>query len=100
MINSDEHYRSIIEDKDSLIDELYGDIEDLKTQLELANDDIDAKQELINYLNDIIKNLSDDIDDKQELINYLNGIIKNLSGEIERLEEEVQLYQRDCMGKN
>lgn len=79
MINSDEHYRSIIEDKDFLIDELYGDIEDLKTQLELANDDID---------------------DKQELINYLNGIIKNLSGEIERLGEEVQLYQRDCMGKN
>lgn len=79
MINSDEHYRSIIEDKDSLIDELYGDIEDLKTQLELANDDID---------------------DKQELINYLNSIIKNLSGEIERLGEEVQLYQRDCMGKN
>ena len=79
MINSDEHYRSIIEDKDSLIDELYGDIEDLKTQLELANDDID---------------------DKQELINYLDRIIKNLSGEIERLGEEVQLYQRDCMGKN
>lgn len=79
MINSDEHYRSIIEDKGSLIDELYGDIEDLKTQLELANDDID---------------------DKQELINYLNSIIKNLSGEIERLGEEVQLYQRDCMGKN
>ena len=79
MINSDEHYRSILEDKDSLIDELYGDIEYLKTQLELANDDID---------------------DKQELINYLNGIIKNLSGEIERLGEEVQLYQRDCMGKN
>ena len=79
MINSDEHYRSIIEDKDSLIDELYGDVEDLKTQLELANDDIDAKQQLINYL---------------------NGIIKNLSGEIERLREEVQLYQRDCMGKN
>ena len=79
MINSDEHYRSIIEDKDSLIDELYGDIEDLKTQLELANDDIV---------------------DKQELINYLNGVIKNLSGEIERLREEVQLYQRDCMSKN
>ena len=79
MITSHEHYRSIIDDKDSLIDELYGDIEDLKTQLELANDDID---------------------DKQELINYLDRIIKNLSGEIERLREEVQLYQRDCMGKN
>lgn len=79
MYNSDEHYLSIIESKDSLIDELYGDIEDLKTQLELANDDID---------------------DKQELINYLNGIIKNLSGEVERLTEEVQLYQRDCMRKN
>ena len=93
MINSDEHYRSIIEDKDSLIDELYGDIEDLKTQLELANDDIDdLKTEL--------KLANDDIDDKQELINYLNSIIKNLSGEIERLGEEVQLYQRDCMGKN
>ena len=86
MYHSDEYYRSIIETRDETIYELYNDVDDLRTQLELIEDDLqEANKELA---------------EKDELIKHLNSIVQNLNGELERVRSENQLYQRGSMDLN
>lgn len=93
MYHSDEYYRSIIETRDETIYDLYNDVDDLMTQLELAKDDL--------------QELNKELAEKDELIKDLNSIIHNLNGEISLLKDEnrelqsdVVLYQRSCMDRN
>ena len=86
MYHSDEYYRSIIETRDETIYDLYNDVDDLMTQLELAKDDL--------------QELNKELAEKDKLIIYLNSIIQNLNGELERVRSENQLYQRGSMDLN
>lgn len=93
MYHSDEHYIAIIEHRDEIISDLYNDVDDLRTQLELAKDDL--------------QELNKELAEKDELIKDLNSIIHNLNGEVSLLKEEnrelqsdVILYQRSCMDRN
>lgn len=93
MYHSDEYYRSIIETRDETIYELYSDVDDLRIQLELMEDDL---QEVTDDLQEANKELAE----KDKLIIYLNSIIQNLNGELERVRSENQLYQRGSMDLN
>lgn len=100
MYHSDEYYRSIIETRDETIYELYGDVDDLRIQLELLEDEL---QEATDDLQDANKEIAE----KEELIIHLTSIINNLNGEIALLKDEnrelqsdVILYQRSCMDRN
>lgn len=93
MYHSDEYYRSIIEARDETIYELYNDVDELRTVIELLEDDLQEANERLA--------------EKDELIKDLNSIISNLSGEIALLKDEnrelqsdVILYQRSCMDRN
>lgn len=93
MYHSDEYYRSIIEARDETIYELYKDVDELRTVIELLEDDLQEANERLA--------------EKDELIKDLNSIISNLSGEIALLKDEnrelqsdVILYQRSCMDRN
>lgn len=93
MSHSDEYYKSIIETRDETIYELYSDVDDLRIQLELMEDDLqEANKELA---------------EKEELVKALTAIIQTLNGEISLLKDEnrelqsdVILYQRSCMDRN
>lgn len=100
MHNSDEYYKSIIETRDETIYELYSDVDDLRIQLELMEDEL---QEVTDDLQEANKELAE----KEKLIIHLTSIINNLNGEISLLKDEnrelqsdVTLYQRSCMDRN
>lgn len=93
MYHSDEYYRSIIETRDDTIYELYNDVDELRTVMELLEDDLQEANEKLA--------------EKDELIKDLNSIIQNLNGELgllkdenRELQSEVILYQRSCMDRN
>ena len=83
MYHSDEYYRSIIETRDETIYELYSDVDDLRIQLELMEDDL--------------QELNKELAEKDELIKNLNSIIHNLNGEISLLKDENRELQSDVV---